>query len=191
MSETKLTRREALKAIAAAAGGLTAAAFLPSQWLKPVVKAGVLPVHARASVTHIMVDPTNGNGSLGSVLVYVYNPSNAGLVGAGFGAGIGNLVHPGTPVPRIAVTINSITPSRSGKTLDLSLSWRTPVGGSQSHFTFPIGPINTDLNGEAAFGSFDPYDKPIVGQESQYSDSYTFNFSASNCASIDIVYLDT
>jgi len=50
MAPNKLTRRQALKYILAASGGLTAAAFLPAKWLKPVVSAGVLPVHARASV---------------------------------------------------------------------------------------------------------------------------------------------
>ena len=46
-----LNRRELLKVLAAAGGGLAAAAFLPGKWLKPVVEAGVLPAHAQATDT--------------------------------------------------------------------------------------------------------------------------------------------
>ena len=45
----KMTRRDLLKAIIAGSGGIVAAGFLPEKWLKPVVKSGVLPVHAQAS----------------------------------------------------------------------------------------------------------------------------------------------
>ncbi|MBN1148645.1 MAG: twin-arginine translocation signal domain-containing protein [Anaerolineales bacterium] len=44
-----LSRREALKALAASSGALAAAAFLPARWTRPVVQAGVLPAHAQAS----------------------------------------------------------------------------------------------------------------------------------------------
>ena len=63
----KISRRQALKALLAAAGGLTAAAFVPEKWLKPMVSSGVLPVHARASA-HFM----NGAYQLGGdVFVFV------------------------------------------------------------------------------------------------------------------------
>ena len=45
MSGTRLTRRQALKTLLAAGGGIAAAAFLPAKWLKPIVSAGVLPGH--------------------------------------------------------------------------------------------------------------------------------------------------
>ena len=49
-SQKSINRREMLKKGALAAGGaITAAAFLDGKWLKPVVKTGVLPVHAQAS----------------------------------------------------------------------------------------------------------------------------------------------
>ena len=48
-TDHSLNRREILKVLAAAGGGLTAAAFLPGKWLKPVIESGVLPAHAQAS----------------------------------------------------------------------------------------------------------------------------------------------
>ena len=45
----KISRRDLLKTIIAGGGGIVAAGFLPEKWLKPVVKSGVLPVHAQAS----------------------------------------------------------------------------------------------------------------------------------------------
>ena len=52
MPSQKMSRRQALKILLAASGGLTAAAFLPAKWLKPIVSAGVLPAHARASAPY-------------------------------------------------------------------------------------------------------------------------------------------
>lgn len=49
MLEKPLTRRQALKALLAAIGASTAAAFLPEKWGKPYVKTGVLPAHAQIS----------------------------------------------------------------------------------------------------------------------------------------------
>ena len=49
--ENSLSRRELLKVLVATGGGLVAAAFLPGRWLKPLVSAGVLPVHAQGSLT--------------------------------------------------------------------------------------------------------------------------------------------
>ncbi len=46
----KLSRRDAMKILAAAAGA-TVLANLPSQWSKPGLEAGVLPVHAQTSMT--------------------------------------------------------------------------------------------------------------------------------------------
>lgn len=46
----KLSRRDAMKILAAAAGA-TVLANLPSGWSKPGLEAGVLPVHAQTSMT--------------------------------------------------------------------------------------------------------------------------------------------
>jgi hypothetical protein len=53
MSDKQISRRELLKVLTAAAGGITATAFLPSGWIKPVVKSGVLPVHAQTSAASV------------------------------------------------------------------------------------------------------------------------------------------
>ncbi len=44
-----ISRRNLLKALAAAGGAVAATTLLPSQWAKPVVEVGVLPVHAQGS----------------------------------------------------------------------------------------------------------------------------------------------
>ena len=50
--DQSLSRRELLKALAATAGATAAAAFLPGSWVKPVVKAGVLPAHAQGTMQY-------------------------------------------------------------------------------------------------------------------------------------------
>ena len=49
----QINRRKMLKGVLAAGGAITAAAFLDGKWLKPVVKTGILPVHAQASVEDV------------------------------------------------------------------------------------------------------------------------------------------
>ena len=50
--DQSLSRRELLKALAATAGATAAAAFLPANWVKPVIKAGVLPAHAQGTLQY-------------------------------------------------------------------------------------------------------------------------------------------
>ena len=49
MDKRKISRRNLLKAMLAAGGGLTAAGFLPDSWVKPAFGSGVIPVHAATS----------------------------------------------------------------------------------------------------------------------------------------------
>jgi hypothetical protein len=49
MTTKKISRRQVLKTLLAAGGGIGAASFLPAKWLKPVVESGVLPAHAQTS----------------------------------------------------------------------------------------------------------------------------------------------
>lgn len=47
--KARISRRNLLKATAAAGGGLAASMFLPGKWVKPAIRVGVLPVHAQTS----------------------------------------------------------------------------------------------------------------------------------------------
>ncbi len=67
--EKKITRRDALKAIIAGSSGIVAAGFVPEKWLKPVVKSGVLPVHAQASSPTPTPDYIQGNYIVGNTLI--------------------------------------------------------------------------------------------------------------------------
>lgn len=49
MLEKEISRRTLLKAILAGCGFVVASS-LPRKWVKPVINAGVLPVHAQSSV---------------------------------------------------------------------------------------------------------------------------------------------
>lgn len=44
-----ISRRQLLKALVAAGGGLAASLFLPQRWVSPAVEVGVLPAHAQIS----------------------------------------------------------------------------------------------------------------------------------------------
>ena len=54
-TQKEISRRELLKALAATTGAVAAASMLPSQWVSPVIEAGVLPAHAQGSVTGVSV----------------------------------------------------------------------------------------------------------------------------------------
>lgn len=45
----RVSRRNLLKALTAAGGSLAASLFLPGKWDKPLLRVGVLPVHAQTS----------------------------------------------------------------------------------------------------------------------------------------------
>ena len=44
-----INRREVLKVLTAASGAFGVAAFLPAEWSKPAIQAGVIPAHAQSS----------------------------------------------------------------------------------------------------------------------------------------------
>jgi len=52
-----IDRRKMLKTALAAGGAITAAAFLEGKWLKPVVKTGILPVHAQSTCPFVFFYP--------------------------------------------------------------------------------------------------------------------------------------
>src|SRR5688572_8151277 len=53
-----LSRRDALKVLAAATGAITLSS-LPDQWQKPVIEVGLLPAHAQTSVVASPVSISN------------------------------------------------------------------------------------------------------------------------------------
>jgi len=55
IGKPQLTRRNALKLLAAASGAALGSAFLPAKWTKPIVETGVLPVHAQSSLPNIVL----------------------------------------------------------------------------------------------------------------------------------------
>lgn len=81
MPSSLVSRRQALKVILAAGGSITAAAFLPEKWLKPVIKTGVLPVHAQTSDQWLVdVSSDGGTPSFGALVVsniniHVFTPA--------------------------------------------------------------------------------------------------------------------
>ena len=81
----QITRNQFLKMLVAGGGASAVAAFLPGKWLKPIVKVGVLPVHAQSTFTLTVSGLEITGSSLGSNI--------------GKGRGLAKLVHPG-PAPK-------------------------------------------------------------------------------------------
>ena len=80
-----IDRRKMLKTTLALGGAITAAAFLEGKWLKPVVKSGILPVHAQSSCAFIWFYPhvidndpnlSSGTAHLTAVAAFDYIPEN-------------------------------------------------------------------------------------------------------------------
>jgi hypothetical protein len=68
MEENKpvqVTRNQFLKLLIAGGSATAAAAFLPEKWLKPIVKVGVLPVHAQSSLSLVLSNLEISNASVG------------------------------------------------------------------------------------------------------------------------------
>ncbi|MDM8528447.1 twin-arginine translocation signal domain-containing protein [Anaerolineales bacterium HSG24] len=73
--ETKLGRRDLLKALAATSGAVMAASVLPGRWTQPVIESGVLPAHAQGSPVTVNFEHTGSNQADGSSY-YEYTVSN-------------------------------------------------------------------------------------------------------------------
>jgi hypothetical protein len=66
----KIGRRDVLKIVVAGAGAITASAFLPDKWVKPVADFGVSPAHAQASIAPI------GGGTISGLVYRCDNTAN-------------------------------------------------------------------------------------------------------------------
>jgi len=128
---SNLSRRDLLKALAASSGALTLGAFLPEKWVKPVIQAGVVPVHAQGTCPYdvqIAEALYQGNNQW---LVWVnWTPSSpAHPVGmnvyfGGVVASTSNVVWLGAPGPYTGVTFNMVRNiAASGWVLTVRFDW--------------------------------------------------------------------
>jgi hypothetical protein len=85
MQPKPITRRTFIKTLSAGAGASTIIAFMPSHWLKPVVRTGVLPVHAATSAACYTLSAQlfQASFSLTSVTLYsgLLDPAPTGITG--------------------------------------------------------------------------------------------------------------
>ena len=81
-SAQKISRRDALKILAAVAGG-AALANIPSKWTKPGLDVGVLPAHAQTSTGHSIlataIGPDNGNFCQPQLTTATITPPTPGI----------------------------------------------------------------------------------------------------------------
>jgi len=59
--QTKISRRDAIKILAAAVGAATVAT-LPPEWSRPDLEIGALPAHAQTSTTTLLAGPDTDTG---------------------------------------------------------------------------------------------------------------------------------
>jgi hypothetical protein len=148
MSAQKLSRREALKLLAAATGA-AALSTLPPTWSKPDLQIGVLPAHAQTSLLHILstfffpeeVDPGRS---------YCYD---------------------GMIVRFTAI----ITPPTTGILLQYSLTYN--VTGAPGSITSPspaTGTVATDASGRASIDVTVLPDSPFFGTEGTLTVVWSF-----------------
>ncbi len=82
-----ISRRTLLKVLVAAGGSVAASAIIPGKWTKPLVRVGVLPVHAQTSqpggLYHIVATTLNlqygDNCITDPALSVVISPARAGI----------------------------------------------------------------------------------------------------------------
>jgi hypothetical protein len=79
----RLSRREALKALASLSGALGASLILPQKWIAPTIKAGFLPAHAQSTAPPLpgFLDVLASWSNLGGVVdidLMVWDPGGTG-----------------------------------------------------------------------------------------------------------------
>jgi hypothetical protein len=77
-NDSTISRRELLKILSAGGGALAASAFLPAKWVKPLIKVGVLPAHAQASMYTITATGATNDG-MDVTLTVTISPAIPGI----------------------------------------------------------------------------------------------------------------
>ena len=128
----QITRNQFLKILVAVGGATAAAAFLPGKWLKPIVKVGVLPVHAQSTFTLTVSGLEITDSSMG--------------LNTGKGRGLAKPVHP-LPEPSYYFSGNFHYEDEGGEV--------TEDSGMTLTITSAAGPSTTTIQGDiiSDFGS--------------------------------------
>lgn len=143
----KISRRDAIKILTAAAGA-AALANLPSQWSKPGLEVGVLPAHAQTSVLRVLQPPP------AAVLI---PPVSA--------------CYDGQEVLLTAL----ISPPDSGILLQYALSYVvTGPGGSITSPAPLTGSTPTDASGQASVTATVTPDSPMMGTQGTLTVAWSF-----------------
>jgi hypothetical protein len=88
MSDTRqaphVSRRRLLKVLVAAGGSVAASTLLPGKWVKPILRVGVLPVHAQTSqpatpfIASTTINTSYGDGCVTDLSATI-SPATAGV----------------------------------------------------------------------------------------------------------------
>ncbi len=147
-----ISRRKLLKTLATAGGAVAATTLLPSEWAKPVVEVGVLPVHAQATPGAVEPAPPEYSASCDSTPgggdITNYPPGT--VSGTGYIDDI-----------EASLVIISGTGSIEGITVTMTA---IAIAPSTSLPTFaPVLPVTavTDASGVAHFNSLDVMGTPV------------------------------
>jgi hypothetical protein len=148
MTAQKLSRREALKLLAAATGA-AALSTLPPAWSKPDLQVGALPAHAQTSLLHILNAP--------------FLPAEIDLGQSYCWDGI------------IIRFIAAITPPTAGIVLQYALSYNpTGAPGAITSPSPTTGTVATNASGQASIDVTVLPDSPFFGTEGTLTVVWSF-----------------
>jgi hypothetical protein len=143
----KISRRDALKILTAAAGA-AALANLPPKWSKPGVEVGVLPAHAQTSIGHVLQDPPPPE--LLDSPDACYDGQNVGLTAV-------------------------ISPPTAGILLQYTLTYNvTGPGGSITSPVSLTGTLSTNVSGQVNLVVTVTPDSPFFGTEGTLTVVWSF-----------------
>ena len=166
MTKRPLNRRDFLKILVASGAGLTVSSAVPSSWMKPFVKTGVLPVHAASSI------PSN-------VFIYAFDDGTSGTADPTF------------LISKIQCRVTteywdpdpSLPPVAGIPNAPVKLTIENKTGGVGAYITDPTGTLNTDADGYVDFGDFEfnmtlPFSLDLLF--SSYGTEFTLTYTRNN-----------